>query len=45
MSADQMIEIRKLLCERIKAEKIDETKSPKDFGLDSLDVVRENKKD
>ena len=39
MSADQMIEIRKLLCERIKADKIDETKSPKDFGLDSLDVV------
>ena len=39
MSADQMNEIRKLFCERMKVEKIDEAKSLKDFGLDSLDVV------
>ena len=39
MSADQMIEIRKLFCERMKVETIDEAKSLKDFGLDSLDVV------
>ena len=39
MSADQMIEIRRLFCERMKVETIDEAKSLKDFGLDSLDVV------
>ncbi len=39
MSADQMNEIRKLFCERMKVETIDEAKSLKDFGLDSLDVV------
>ena len=39
MSSDQMIEIRKLFCERMKVETIDEAKSLKDFGLDSLDVV------
>ena len=39
MSADQMNEIRKLFCERMKVEAIDEAKSLKDFGLDSLDVV------
>ena len=39
MSADQMNEIRKIFCERMKVETIDEAKSLKDFGLDSLDVV------
>ena len=39
MSAVQMSDIRKLFCERMNVETIDESKSLKEFGLDSLDVV------
>lgn len=39
MSQEQMVEIRKLFADRIHADKIDESKSLKDLGLDSLDIV------
>lgn len=39
MSAVQMNEVRKLFCERMNVETIDESKALKDLGLDSLDIV------
>jgi acyl carrier protein len=39
MATEQMDEIRKGFAERLKLDKIDESKSLKDLGLDSLDVV------
>jgi len=34
-----MVEIKKMFAERIGVDKVDESKSLKDIGLDSLDVV------
>jgi acyl carrier protein len=39
MAIAQMDEIRKMFAERVHVEKIDDNKSLKDLGLDSLDVV------
>lgn len=39
MSGNKMDEIRKMFAERIHADHVDDSKSLKDLGLDSLDVV------
>ena len=39
MANSQMVEIKKMFAERIVVDKVDESKSLKDIGLDSLDVV------
>jgi acyl carrier protein len=39
MANSQMVEIKKMFAERIGVDKVDESKSLKDIGLDSLDVV------
>ncbi|MCI1244436.1 MAG: acyl carrier protein [Bacilli bacterium] len=39
MSAEQMEEIKKQFAAKVHQDKLDETKSLKEFGLDSLDVV------
>ena len=40
MANTRMDEIKKMFAERIGSQKIDESKSLKDLGLDSLDVVK-----
>ena len=39
MAKEKMDEIRQMFKERLNLEQLDETKSLKDLGLDSLDVV------
>ena len=39
MAGKQIEQIKKLFCERLAVEELDENKSLKDLGLDSLDVV------
>ncbi|OPZ36029.1 MAG: Acyl carrier protein [Tenericutes bacterium ADurb.BinA155] len=39
MATSQMDEIKKMFAERIGVSKVDESKSLKEIGLDSLDVV------
>lgn len=39
MASAQMEEIRKMFAERVHIDKVDDSKSLKDLGLDSLDVV------
>ena len=39
MSENKMEEFRKMFAERLGVKKVDEAKSLKDLGLDSLDVV------